>query len=242
MGVLLDIFDSSNIHPAWRNCIEQEYECLQALDRLDAVYTDCANAGKTIFPAPQNIFKAFEYAPDNIRCIILGQDPYHEKGQAMGLAFSVPNGVKCPPSLRNIKKEIAADIGDVDLSGTDLTPWAEQGVFLLNAVLTVEEGKANSHAKLGWERFVSVLLDRLCKSGKTPLAAILWGTFAQKIGNDIENLKAFRPIKVVKSAHPSPLSAHRGFLGSKPFSQVNEFLSCNGAAPIDWSIRPQPEH
>lgn len=242
MGALLDVFASSNIHPVWRNRIEQEYACVQTLKRLDAVYTGCINAGKAVFPEPQNIFKAFEYDPYDIRCVILGQDPYHEKGQAMGLAFSVPNGVKCPPSLRNIKKEIAADIGDVDLSGTDLTPWAEQGVFLLNAALTVEEGKANSHANLGWERFVSVLLDRLCKSGKTPLAAILWGAFAQKIGNDIENLKAFRPIKVVKSAHPSPLSAHRGFLGSKPFSQVNEFLSRNGAAPIDWSIRPQSEH
>lgn len=236
MGMLLEVFESSNIHPMWKKWIEPDYNCMWALKELDAVYTKGVSNGKRIFPEAGDIFKAFEMNPADVRCIILGQDPYHEAGEAMGLAFSVPNGTKCPPSLRNIKKEIATDIGDVDLSGTDLTPWMQQGVLLLNTVLTVEEGKANSHAKLGWEYFVRTVLDYLYKDYEEPIVAILWGAHAQKIGSDIENLAVFRPVKAIKSVHPSPLSANRGFFGSRPFSQANEFLVSHGSSAIDWSI------
>lgn len=234
---LLDIFQENPIHPTWRNIIEPNFVCMEALKNISAMYEQSILAGKRVFPAPENIFRVFEQDPFAVRCVILGQDPYHEAGQAMGLAFSVPNGTPCPPSLRNIKKEIETDIGPVDLSGTDLTPWAEQGVFLLNTVLTVEEGRANSHAGKDYERFVSVILDRLYKCAETPFAAILWGAQAQKVGGDIENLSCFRPNIAIKSAHPSPLSARRGFFGSRPFSQVNDFLEKHGESPIDWSIR-----
>lgn len=233
---ILDIFHNSPIHPAWRNNISTEYGCMEALENISTVYAQSVAAGKRVFPAPENIFKALEQDPCEVRCVILGQDPYHEAGQAMGLAFSVPNGVQCPPSLRNIKKEIETDIGPVDLSGTDLTPWAKQGVFLLNTALTVEEGAANSHAGKDYLKFTAIVLDNLCKMAETPLAVILWGAQAQKVGGDIENLGCFRPVLAIKSAHPSPLSARRGFFGSRPFSQVNRFLEENGSAPIDWSI------
>lgn len=244
----LDIFQESPIHPTWRNIIESDFVCMEALKNISAMYEQSILAGKRVFPAPENIFRVFEQSPFAVRCVILGQDPYHEAGQAMGLAFSVPNGAPCPPSLRNIKKEIATDIGEgglsyapcgarIEVSGTDLTPWAEQGVFLLNTVLTVEEGRANSHAGKDYERFMAVILDRLYKCAETPFAAILWGAQAQKVGGDIENLSCFRPNIVIKSAHPSPLSARRGFFGSRPFSQVNDFLEKHGEFPIDWSIR-----
>lgn len=237
MGKLGEILAASAIHPLWRAFLASDAACLQALEKVDAAYTRAVEEGKTLFPAPAHIFRAFEQAPADVRCVILGQDPYHEVGQAMGLAFSVPNGTKCPPSLRNIKKELAADLGAIDLSGTDLTPWAKQGVFLLNTVLTVEEGKANAHAKLGWELLTHRALGHLAQCSPTaPLAAILWGAQAQKEAATLQEHPAGRPVLVLQSVHPSPLSANRGFFGSRPFSQVNAFLAQHGAAPLDWRI------
>ena len=234
MGKLLEALAISNIHPGWNDFLNREVHNI--LGELDTVYTVAIEAGKHVFPAPEDIFKVFGADPASVRCIILGQDPYHEVGQAMGLAFSVPNGTKEPPSLRNIKKEIREDIGDIDLRGTDLTCWARQGVFLLNTVLTVEEGKANSHAKKGWETVAHKAIQYLLPTSDGPLTAILWGAQAQKERDEILGKQALRPIRVFTSVHPSPLSARKGFFGSKPFSQVNAFLAEHGEKPIDWSI------
>lgn len=224
--LLLDALDDSKAHETWKAFFYME--CPE-LELLNEFYTHAVQSGRHIFPEPQNIFRAFELPPEGIRCIILGQDPYHEKGQAMGLSFSVPNGTKCPPSLRNIKKELADDIPGTNASGTDLSSWAKQGVFLLNTVLTVEEGKANSHAGIGWEAVTERALQKVASAGTNPLAVILWGTQAKKVWSSVTPT---RSVKVIASAHPSPLSARRGFFGSRPFSQANDFLP----APIDWNI------
>lgn len=229
--LLLDALDASQAHEEWKKFFYTD--CGQALEALDKFYTDEVEKGKHIFPKPRDIFRAFVVPPKGIRCIILGQDPYHGAGQAMGLSFSVPGGVKCPPSLRNIKKELAEDIPGIDVSGTDLSPWAVQGVFLLNTVLTVEEGLPGSHAEKGWEEITAAALDRIAHFGTGPLVFILWGAYAAKAAAGIT---AGRPVEVITSAHPSPLSARRGFFGSRPFSRANDFLVKNGVQPIDWSI------
>lgn len=190
-------------------------------------------AGKTVYPPEEQVFSAFEQTPlDKVKVVILGQDPYHGPGQAHGLSFSVLPGNKIPPSLRNIYKELATDIeGFVAPEHGCLESWAQQGVLLLNTVLTVEEGMAHSHAKCGWEPFTQSVIDYLADS-KRNLVFILWGAHAQKKGADI---KAEHHL-VLRSAHPSPLSARRGFLGSKPFSQANRYLEKQGVEPIEWKI------
>lgn len=203
---------------------------------LDAFVTAAAGE-KTVYPAPGNIFAAFRACPAaGVRCVILGQDPYHEPGQAMGLSFSVPDGCKAPPSLRNIFKELESAYGPGCAGSTDLTPWARQGVLLLNTVLTVEQGAANVHAGHGWETFTRAALEYAAAQGSAPLAAVLWGKPAQKYAPIFNKAAARRPVLVVESAHPSPLSAYRGFFGSAPFGKVNEFLKNNGAAEIDWRL------
>lgn len=203
---------------------------------LDAFVTAAA-AERTVYPAPGNIFAAFRACPAAaVRAVILGQDPYHEPGQAMGLSFSVPDGCKAPPSLRNIFKELDTEFGPGSAAHTDLTPWARQGVLLLNTVLTVEQGAAFAHAGRGWETFTRAALDYAAAQGTGPLAAVLWGKPAQKYAPIFTGTAACRPVLVLESAHPSPLSAYRGFFGSAPFGKVNEFLKNNGAAEIDWRL------
>ena len=183
-----------------------------------------------VFPEEKNVFRALELTPfESVKVVILGQDPYHGFGQAHGLSFSVQKGIPLPPSLKNIYKELQEDIGgDLPTEG-DLTHWAKQGVLLLNTVLTVEEGNANSHKGMGWERLTNRLIESLNELNH-PVIFILWGKPAQGKGKLITN-----PSHVIlKAPHPSPLSAYRGFFGSKPFSKVNEILIQQGQTPIHW--------
>ncbi|WP_370693696.1 uracil-DNA glycosylase [Oceanobacter sp. 3_MG-2023] len=189
-------------------------------------------AGKVIFPQGPLIFNAFNHTPfEQVRVVIIGQDPYHGPGQAHGLSFSVQSGTRIPPSLANIFKEMEADLG-IRMSGSgDLTPWADQGVLLLNATLTVEQARAGSHQKKGWERFTDTVIQRLNEQ-RDGLVFVLWGSYAQKKGAMIDQNKHL----VLKSVHPSPLSAHRGFFGQKPFSRINQYLVSRGQPPIQWQL------
>ena len=185
---------------------------------------------KTIFPPKDEVLTAFSLCPFNeVKVVIIGQDPYHEINQAHGLAFSVKDGNKLPKSLINIYKELYDDILVTRLTG-ELTEWASQGVFLINTVLTVEEGKANSHRNKGWEIFTSTVIEELNKDDN-PKVFVLWGNQAYEYEKMITNPKH----GIIKSAHPSPLSAYRGFFGSKPFSKINKFLKDNNLNEIDWS-------
>jgi uracil-DNA glycosylase len=186
----------------------------------------------TIYPPEQDIFNALRLTPyDTVRVLILGQDPYHNEGQAHGLAFSVRPGVKAPPSLANIFKELRHDIGCPIPSHGYLAPWAERGVLLLNTVLTVRAHEANSHKGKGWERFTDAVIQAL--SGReTPVVFVLWGSPAQKKVGLIDTTRH----TIIQSVHPSPLSARSGFFGSKPFSQINAALRAAGAAEVDWCL------
>lgn len=186
----------------------------------------------TVYPDMYDIYNAFRYTPyKNIKAVIIGQDPYHEPGQAHGLCFSVKKGVKTPPSLVNIYKELNSDLGLYIPNHGELTKWAEQGILLLNTTLTVRKGQANSHRGKGWETFTDNVI-KLINQKDTPVAFILWGSNARAKKAFITN-----PIhRVFESAHPSPLSAYNGFFGCRHFSKVNEFLSQNNIKPIDWQI------
>lgn len=185
---------------------------------------------KTIFPPKDKVFSMFSYCELNeVKVVIIGQDPYHEINQAHGLAFSVKHGNKLPKSLINIYKELYDDLLITRLTG-ELSDWARQGVFLINTVLTVEEGKANSHKNKGWEIFTSEVIKELDKDN-SPKVFVLWGNQAFEYEKIIDNSNH----KIIKSAHPSPLSAYRGFFGSKPFSKINTFLKENNLEIIDWS-------
>ena len=191
-------------------------------------------AEQTIYPAAENIFNALRYTPySKVKAVILGQDPYHEPGQANGLAFSVSRGVKLPPSLQNIYKELEADLGVPAAKSGDLTSWAQQGVFLLNTVLSVRAHAANSHKDFGWQSFTDAVIAALAELPQ-PVAFVLWGAQAQKKAALVE--KSPYPRLVLQSPHPSPLSAYRGFFGSRPFSQINAFLVSYGFSPVDWKI------
>lgn len=209
-------------------------ECAKPYFReLDTFVTEAVRT-RTVYPQPENIFAAFRACPpQGVRVVILGQDPYHEPGQAMGLSFSVPDSCKTPPSLRNIFKELEAEFGTCT-PHNDLTPWAKQGVLLLNTVLTVEQGAAFSHAGHGWETFTRAALTYLAALNDAPLAAVLWGKPAQKYASLFRAVSQQRPVLVLESAHPSPLSAYRGFFGSAPFGKVNTFLQDHGESAIDW--------
>ena len=187
----------------------------------------------TIYPASEHIFNAINYVPyDKVKVVIIGQDPYHEPNQAMGLSFSVPKETDIPPSLQNIYKEIQSDVGATIPSHGDLTSWAKQGVLLLNSVLTVRRGQANSHKNKGWEQITTKIIEKLNEREK-PLVFMLWGRNAKEVGENINTQKHL----VLTAAHPSPLSAYNGFFGCKHFSKANEFLSKNGIEPIDWQIK-----
>ncbi|MGR6841426.1 uracil-DNA glycosylase [Aliivibrio wodanis] len=189
--------------------------------------------GKVIFPEEKDIFTAFDLtAFDDVKVVILGQDPYHGTGQAHGLSFSVLPGVKIPPSLRNMYKELAEDIEGFVIPGHGyLESWAKQGVLLLNTVLTVEEGKAHSHAKFGWELFTDAIIQSINEHNEGVIF-LLWGAHAQKKGANIDESNH----SILKAPHPSPLSAHRGFFGSKHFSQVNGLLKQKSLSEINWNL------
>lgn len=181
-------------------------------------------------PAGQEFFALEKTQPQAVRVVILGQDPYHEPGQAMGLAFSVAKEAALPPSLRNIYQELRSDLGVIPAKHGDLSAWAEQGVLLLNTVLTVECGKANSHATWGWQRLTDAVISAT-NALPQPIAFVLWGAQAQKKAALVQTQA---PRLLLSAPHPSPLSSYRGFFGSKPFSQINAFLQENGESPIRW--------
>ena len=184
----------------------------------------------TIYPRGNHIFNAFEHCPfDKVKVVLLGQDPYHEPGQAHGLCFSVQEGIPFPPSLINIFKEIESDLGKPMPKSGDLTRWADQGVLLLNATLTVRAHAAGSHQNKGWETFTDAVIDRL-NSERNHIVYLLWGSYAQRKGSFINAARNL----VLKSAHPSPLSAYRGFFGNRHFSQTNDYLIASGQTPIEW--------
>lgn len=192
-------------------------------------------AGKQIFPKEADWFRALELTPlDKVRIVILGQDPYHGEGQAHGLCFSVQPGVRPPPSLVNIYKELESDLAAPRPQHGFLESWAKQGVLLLNSVLTVEMGQAASHQRKGWEGFTDAII-RTVNAKAEPVVFLLWGAYAQKKAAFVDGTRHL----VLKAAHPSPLSAHNGFLGCRHFSKANAFLSAKGQAPIDWSL-PDP--
>ena len=189
-------------------------------------------AKKEVYPQGSEYFAALNKTPySNVKVVILGQDPYHGPGQAHGLSFSVRPGVRPPPSLVNIYKELEADLGIPPPSHGYLDHWASQGVLLLNSVLTVEAHKAASHKGIGWETFTDCIIYELSLSA-SPIAFLLWGSYAQKKGSFLDESKHL----VLKSPHPSPLSAHRGFFGSRPFSKINRFLQEQGRTPISWRL------
>lgn len=192
-------------------------------------------AGARIFPPGPQIFSAFDATPfDQVKVVVLGQDPYHGYGQAHGLCFSVQPGVPVPPSLDNIFKEIQRDLGIARPDHGCLLPWARRGVLLLNAVLTVEEGRAGAHQGKGWEGFTDHVVDTLNRE-RDGLVFLLWGSYAQAKGKVIDAGRH----RVLKAPHPSPLSAHRGFMGCGHFSAANEYLARRGQAPIDWTLPPR---
>lgn len=208
----------------------------QLMERLDRAEAE----GCTIFPPKEQWFAALDaVAPKDVKVVILGQDPYHGAGQAHGLCFSVQAGVKIPPSLRNIYKELEADLGTFPVHHGSLDHWARQGVLLLNTALTVEEGKAAAHKGWGWEEFTDAIVAAVAEDA-TPKLFILWGSHAQKKAEKIEALREGGPHLILKAPHPSPLSAHQGFFGTKPFSKANEFLVSNGREPVDWQLPLTP--
>ena len=218
--------------PAWQEVlgpVKRADFFQQLMARIDAERA----AGKAIYPPASEVFNALTLTPlDNVKVVILGQDPYHGPGQAHGLCFSVQSGVKTPPSLVNIYKELAQDIEGFHVpEHGNLIAWAEQGVLLLNTVLTVEQGKAHSHAKWGWETFTDAVIKSV-NDTQQGVVFLLWGSHAQKKGQNIDTQKHY----VLNAPHPSPLSAHRGFLGCRHFSQTNTLLSQQGKTPVNWQV------
>lgn len=216
-----------NIEPSWKNALKNEFEKPYFLSLIDFVKNEYK--AHTCFPKGKQIFKAFELTPlDKVKVVLLGQDPYHGIGQAMGLCFSVPEGITNPPSLQNIITELKDDLG-VSLSSGDLSTWAQQGVFLLNATLTVRAHEAGSHQKKGWEIFTDSIIQKISEE-KENIVFILWGSYAQ------QKIKLINPEKhfIIKSPHPSPLSSYRGFFGSRPFSKTNNYLISKNIKPINW--------
>lgn len=223
--------NSATLHPSWQAVIGDEFN-KPYMQSLRGFLAEQKSAGKVIYPPMPVVFNAFNNTPfEKVRVVIIGQDPYHGDGQAHGLSFSVPEGIKLPPSLRNIFKEIEADLGISMSASGDLTAWTEQGVLLLNATLTVEQAAAGSHQKKGWEEFTDAAI-RALNEQRQGVVFVLWGSYAQKKGAFIDSSKHL----VLKSVHPSPLSAHRGFFGNKQFSQINQYLESQGQAAIQWQL------
>ena len=211
--VLKEMFDSKE-YQAFFQKIENEYQ------------------NKIIYPKKENIYNALKLTPyENVKVVIVGQDPYHGENEAHGLSFSVQSGIKLPPSLKNIYKEILNDLNIVEPNCGDLTSWAKEGVLLLNSVLTVEKDKPASHAKIGWNKYTDYIIQKINEKEK-PVVFILWGNFAKTKKELITNPKHL----IITSAHPSPFSARNGFFESKPFSKTNEFLKENNIKPINWQL------
>lgn len=211
--VLKEMFDSKE-YQAFFQKIEKEYQ------------------NKIIYPKKENIYNALKLTPyENVKVVIVGQDPYHGENEAHGLSFSVQKGIKLPPSLKNIYKELLNDLNIVEPNCGDLTSWAKEGVLLLNSVLTVEKDKPASHAKIGWNKYTDYIIQKINEKEK-PVVFILWGNFAKTKKELITNPKHL----IITSAHPSPFSARNGFFGSKPFSKTNEYLKENNIKPINWQL------
>lgn len=217
------------IEPSWKRALQAEFEQDYFRELTDFVRQEYQTT--TVYPPPNFIFRAFELTPfSQVKVVILGQDPYHEPGQANGLCFAVGQGTRLPPSLVNIYKEIKSDTGKEPVNKTgNLENWAQQGVLLLNSTLTVRAHQAGSHQKKGWEELTDAVI-RVLSERKELLVFILWGAYAKKKGAVIDRSKHL----VIESAHPSPLSAYNGFFGSKPFSQTNYYLFSHGELPIEW--------
>ncbi len=223
--------DAVKLDESWRAPLTEEFASPYMAVLKSFLVSEKAK-GKTIFPKGGEWFRALDLTPLNkVRVVILGQDPYHGPGQAHGLCFSVRPGVRPPPSLLNIFKELESDLGIPRPNHGFLEHWAQQGVLLLNSVLTVESGLAASHKDKGWERFTDAVI-RLVAAQPQPIVFLLWGSYAQKKAAFVDPARHL----ILKAAHPSPLSAHNGFLGCRHFSQANAFLEANGQSAIDWSL------
>lgn len=225
-----------NLDQSWRSVLGDELD-KDYMHGLQQLLIAEQTAGKVIYPPSSQWFSAFNHTPfDKVRVVILGQDPYHGPGQAHGLCFSVLPGVKVPPSLANMFKELASDLGITQPNHGCLTSWAKQGVLLLNATLTVEQANAGAHQGKGWEQFTDQAI-RALNDQREGIVFLLWGSYAHKKGAFIDESRHL----VLKSVHPSPLSAYRGFLGCKHFSATNNFLQKNGQQPINWQLPDEPE-
>ena len=235
ISILMSDTRQIKLEKSWKQRLADEFS-EPYMQQLRDFLLERKRAGAVIYPPGPLIFNALNSTPfDDVKVVILGQDPYHGPGQAHGLSFSVPDGVALPPSLLNICKEITADVGNSgpgERPGSgNLQPWVEQGVLLLNAVLTVERGNAGAHQGKGWERFTDRVVSELDK-GRDGLVFMLWGSYAQKKGAAIDQSRHL----VLKAPHPSPLSAHRGFFGCRHFSRANSWLSARGLEPINWAL------
>lgn len=216
------------IEPSWQRVMTAEFSA-PYFEKLAGFIRDAYGSG-TVYPPAGKIFAAFDACPfDKVKVVILGQDPYHEPGQANGLAFSVYDGTPLPPSLVNIFKEIESDTGQKPFDSGDLRRWSSQGVMLLNSTLTVDAGRAGSHQGKGWEEFTDSVIARL-SAEREGIVFMLWGNYARRKGAAIDRTKHL----VLESPHPSPLSAHRGFFGNHHFSLANDYLKRHGSEPIDW--------
>ena len=218
------------LEKSWLKELGLEFE-LSYMQELKLFLQSEKKRGKKIFPKGEDMFKALNLTPlDKVKVVILGQDPYHGADQAHGLCFSVPEGVRIPPSLQNIFKELQSDLGLSIPSSGCLESWAEQGVLLLNSILSVEKGLANSHSSKGWELFTDSVISMV--NEKKSIVFMLWGGYAAQKGKSIDSTRHL----VLKSVHPSPLSAHRGFFGNRHFSKCNQFLESKSIRPIDWKV------
>ncbi len=224
----MPLFDA--LPDSWRSALEDELQ-KPYIAKLEA-FLEEERTGQTVYPPPEAVFRALELTPlEEVRVLILGQDPYHGPGQAHGLSFSVPKGVRTPPSLLNMFKELNDDLGIARAKSGFLEGWAQQGVLLMNAVLTVRQGEANSHKAKGWEKFTDAVI-RALNDKPSRVVFVLWGAYAQK-----KKALITGPLHLIlESVHPSPLSADRGFFGSKPFSKINAALEEVGQSPVEWTL------
>ncbi|MEJ5209219.1 uracil-DNA glycosylase [Denitratimonas sp. CY0512] len=228
--------DRIRLEPGWKSRLLDAFAA-PSMQALREFLLQERGRGRTLFPPARQIFAALDATPfDQVKVVILGQDPYHGPGQAHGLSFSVPPGVPPPPSLQNIFAELERDLHIPRPDHGCLLPWAQRGVLLLNAVLTVEKARAGSHQKRGWEEFTDQVIARLAEDREN-LVFLLWGSYAQKKGQVIDA----RRHRVLRAPHPSPLSAHRGFIGCGHFSAANRYLQQHGIAPIDWRLPARAE-
>jgi uracil-DNA glycosylase len=229
--------DQIKLEASWKAQLKEEFTA-PYMGHLKDFLSDEIAKKKTIYPTGDELFAALDLCPfEQVKVVILGQDPYHGPNQAHGLCFSVKPGVRVPPSLVNIYKELTTDVGFQAPNHGYLKSWAEQGVLLLNSVLSVENGRAGSHAGKGWEQFTDAIIHKL-NDERDGVVFVLWGSYAHKKGQFIDRDRHL----VIASPHPSPLSAYRGFFGSRPFSKINHYLTSKGDEPIDWTLPQSANH